>query len=472
MTSQPFINGALDGQIFERASGAPLIQGNRVDILMDAKENYPAWEAAIRSAKSHIFFESYIIFDDEIGNHFTDLLIAQVKNGIRVRLIYDWVGAFGRNSSRFWKRLRSAGVEVRCFNPPQWRSEIGFFTRDHRKMLTVDGRVGFVSGLCLGQKWVGNRERAIEPWRDTGVRIQGPAVSELERAFASVWETTGTPIPKEELEKRAPSGQEGNTALRVIATIPNRAGVYRLDQLIAGIATRTLWLTDAYFVGVSPYLQALKAAVVDGVDVRLLVPGTTDIPVLQAISRMGYKLLLEAGVRIFEWNGSMLHAKTAVVDGKWARIGSTNLNLASWIGNYELDVAIEDPELAKKMEEIYLEDLSHSTEIILSEQYRVNPVRKRRVEADQERTLRGGKASQVGVGAIRLGYVVGSVVKNQKELGPAGIKLMTGIGILLLSMGLLGLLWPLLLTIPLAIIFGWIGTKLLVNAYRTHSNGE
>ena len=126
-----------------------------------------------------------------------------------------------------------------------------------------------------------------------------------------------------------------------------------VDQLFAALARHTLWLTDAYYAGTTPYVQAVRSAAADGVDVRLLVPGTSDIPALRPLSRAGYRPLLEAGVRVFEWNGSMLHAKTAVTDGKWARVGSTNLNLASWLGNRELDVIVEDQPFARRMEEMY-----------------------------------------------------------------------------------------------------------------------
>ena len=155
--------------------------------------------------------------------------------------------------------------------------------------------------------------------------------------------------------------------LRVIASVPHAAGIYRLDQLIAAGARRTLWLTDAYFVGVTPYVQALRAAARDGVDVRLLAPGASDVWLVRSLSRAGYRPLLEAGVRVFEWNGSMLHAKTAVADGRWARVGSTNLNLASWLGNWELDVAVEDERFASAMEAMFLEDLTRATEIVLSD---------------------------------------------------------------------------------------------------------
>jgi cardiolipin synthase len=167
-------------------------------------------------------------------------------------------------------------------------------------------------------------------------------VSYVERAFAEVWAAAGGSIPAEELSDPTTLPRAGDVPLRVVADVPSKARLLRLDQLIASAARRTLWLTDAYFVGFAPYVQALCSAAQDAVDVRLLVPSTSDIMLIAAFSRAGYRPLLEAGVRIFEWNGSMLHAKTAVADGRWARVGSSNLNPASFVSNYEIDVAMED----------------------------------------------------------------------------------------------------------------------------------
>ena len=161
-------------------------------------------------------------------------------------------------------------------------------------------------------------------------------------------------------------GPVGSVALRVIATQPARGSVYRLDQLIASMARRTLWLSDAYFVGITPYVQALVAAARDGVDVRLLVPGSSDIPAVARMSRSGYRPLLKAGIRVFEWNGSMLHAKTAVADGQWARVGSSNLNISSWLGNCEVDIAVEDAGFASLLAAQYELDLQNATEIVLA----------------------------------------------------------------------------------------------------------
>ena len=183
--------------------------------------------------------------------------------------------------------------------------------------------------------------------------IQGPAVADVEAAFAESWATTGSRVPPEELPAPEQIPPAGDVALRVIATMPSTWGVFKLDQLVASVARETLWVTDAYFVGVSAYINALIAASKDGVDVRLLVPGTVDVFGVGAMSRAGYRALLEGGVRIFEWNGVMIHAKTAVADGRWARVGSTNANITSWFGNWELDVAIEDANFGQQMMAMY-----------------------------------------------------------------------------------------------------------------------
>jgi cardiolipin synthase A/B len=382
-----------------------------------------------------------------------------------VRLLYDWLGAFGHASRRFWRTLRDAGVEARCFNPPRFDHPFGWLSRDHRKMIAVDGRVAFISGLCVGQHWIGYPERGIEPWRDTGVEVVGPAVADIERAFAQTWALTGDPLAVDEpLPAREAIAPAGDVTLRVIATVPHTAGLYRLDQLIAAGVRRTLWLTDAYFVGVTPYVQALRAAARDGVDVRLLAPGASDVWLVRSLSRAGYRPLLEAGVRVFEWNGSMLHAKTAVADGRWARIGSTNLNVASWLGNWELDVAVEDEGFASAMEAMFLEDLTRATEIVLKNRARVRPVVKPPPRRRPQEAGSSGSAGRAAAGAIGIGSAIGAAITDHRVLGPAEAKVMAAGGIVLVALALLGLVWPWLVAIPLSVISGWVGLALLVRA--------
>jgi cardiolipin synthase A/B len=457
----------LAEQVFSRTAGAPLERGNNVKILKDAKENYPAWIEAISAARDYVHFESYIIHNDTIGRMFADLFIQKAREGVRVKIIHDWLGAFGKTPRRFWNRLRAAGCEVRCVNPPHIDSPLGWLTRDHRKMISIDGETAFVTGLCVGHMWVGDPDRSIAPWRDTGVVIRGPAVADVDLAFAQMWDAIGTPLPDDELREPETIAPRGDVALRVIASLPNTGGLYRLDQLIAALADSSLWLTDAYFVGATPYVQALRSAAMDGVDVRLLVPGSTDIPVFQSVSRASYYPLLDAGVRVFEWNGPMIHAKTAVADGKWARVGSTNLNLVSWIGNYELDVAVEDEGFATSMEEMYLEDLTNATEIILS-RHRVRAIGRRSRWSLKQRKPVQGSVTRAGAGAIRIGSAVGAAMTNRRVLGPAEAKIMAAVAVLLLCVASVFVLWPRYVGLPVALVVAWFAVSLAIRAYRLY----
>jgi cardiolipin synthase len=454
---------ALVEQGFARASGAPLVPGNDVRLLKDAAQNYPAWLEAIDAARRTIHFESYIIHDDETGQEFARVLMAKARAGVRVRIIYDWLGGVGKASRRFWRDLRTSGAEVRCFNPVGLSSPFTWLTRDHRKMLAVDGQVAFVTGLCVGRAWVGDPARGLEPWRDTGIALRGPAVADLERAFAGMWALTGAPIPGAELPVRESMHPAGTMAVRVIASMPGTAELYRLDQLIAAAARRTLWLTDAYFVGTTPYVQSLRSAARDGVDVRLLVPGASDIWVLRGLSRAGYRPLLEAGVRVYEWDGPMLHAKTAVADGRWARVGSTNLNLQSWIGNWELDVAVEDEGFAGRMEDMYLDDLDRATEVTLTRRARVA-----RTVPPQAAGRRPGSAGRAAAGAVSIGSAVGAAMTGRRVLGPAEARIMGAAGVALLVLALLATIWPRIIAVPLAVIATWLGVTLLLRARTLH----
>jgi cardiolipin synthase len=458
---------AFAAQQLSRAAGAPLVEGNLVSILRDAAENFPAWMDAINSAERLIYFECYIISDDETGRRFAAALAAKARAGVKVRLLYDWVGCWRESGSRYYRGLREAGVEIRCYNPPKLDSPFGWLSRDHRKMLAVDGRVGFVTGLCLSARWEGDPSRGIDPWRDTGVQLEGPALADLENAFAEVWAATGDPIPPGEFTPPASMPVRGGVALRVIPTAPATTAVYRLDLVMSSIARKTLWLTDAYFVGIPPYVQALCQASRDGVDVRLLVPGGSDVPLVSPLSRSGYRPLLEAGVRVFEWNGTMLHAKTAVVDGLWARVGSTNLNLQSWMGNYELDVAVEDTGFAQQMEAIYLEDLTNATEIVLSRHSKVRRIlHPERDGVRRRRRLRDGTSGRAATSAVRWANSVGAALTSRRELGPAESHLMLGAGILLAVVAVVALLWPRVLTIPIAVLAAWVGLASLLRAWR------
>src|SRR5579859_5835871 len=462
----PFHARLLAEQALSRAAGAPLLAGNRVELLIDAAAHFEAWLAAIGNARERVLLENYIIRDDEVGRSFRDALVACAQRGVFVAVIYDWLGCKGQSRDRFWAPLRAAGGQVRAFNPPQFGQPFGWVSRDHRKLLVVDGAQGFLSGVCISEKWLGDPAKGVAPWRDTGVALRGPAVTELELAFAESWASIGTPLSR--FTPRPSEGEAGSVALRVIATQPATAGMYRLDQLIAAMARKTLWLTDAYFVGIAPYVQALAAAARDGVDVRLLVPGSSDLPMVAGMSRSGYRPLLKAGIRVFEWNGSMLHAKTAVADGLWERVGSSNLNIASWLSNREIDVAVEDAGFARQLADQYERDLQGATEIVLT------PRRWRRhadhVQSSQGRTPRtrpmGGSSSRAAAGALRIANTVGAALTDRRVLGDTA----TGpllIGTLVLAvLAAVAIFWPAVIGWPLGIVAAWFALNFGIRAWR------
>ena len=453
----------LGEQAFSRAAGAPLVAGNRLRLLRDATENYPAWLDAIARAERSIFFESYILADDAVGRRFADALSAAARRGVRVRLLQDWLGERGEAGRGFWRGLQAAGVDVRRFNPFRPAAPLALFRRNHRKSIVVDGCVGFVTGLCIAQRWEGNPAKGIPPWRDTGVELEGPAIADLARAFARSWAEAGPALDPGELPRDEDLAPEGETALRIIATEPTTSGIYRLDQLIAATARRSLWITDAYFVGVPSYVQALRAAALDGVDVRFLVPGASDLGLVKRLGVAGYRPLLEAGIRVFEWNGPMLHAKTAVADCRWARVGSTNLNLASWMGNWELDVAVEDVAFGREMERAFEADLENATEIVLGTRRRRGSPRPPRLVGPRRR--REGSAVATA-GAIRLGNTVGAALGGYRVLGPMEATLLLGAGVFLLASAALAIAFPWVVLAPFVVALGWLGSALVLESIR------
>ncbi len=450
---------------FDRITGSKLIAGCDVRLLRDAAENYPAWLEAIEKARNRIFFESYIVHEDRQGELFADALIKKAKEGIDVKLIYDWMGGFGKTSGKFWRRLREGGVEVRCYNPPKLSDPLGILSRDHRKSLIVDGQVAFVSGLCVGQDWVGKPEKNVPPWRDTGVEIRGAAVAVVEHAFSHIWAEMGAPLDSSKLSKPEDFDDAGNISLRVIDSVPSSSYVYRVDQFLAAGTRETMWLTDAYFVGVPSYLQSIKDAAEDGVDVRILVPQSTDIAIIRDTTRTTYRPLLESGVRVFEWQGSMVHAKTAVFDGKFSRVGSTNLNVASWFTNYELDVLIEDENFGGQMQKMFLTDLENSTEIVLDDMLKsTGKSRKKYAKTG------GGSVGQATAGAISAASSIGSAITKRKTLGAAESRLLSLVGGVLLALALVFIFFPRLASLPLILILLLLAFPTLAKAVKNYKN--
>ncbi|HYT83111.1 MAG TPA: phospholipase D-like domain-containing protein [Gemmatimonadales bacterium] len=354
----------------DRASGARPIPGNALRHLPDSAAALEAMLALIAGAGGAVHFENYIIRDDRTGRRFADALAERARAGVRVRVLYDALGSVG-TGRRFWRALRRAGADVRAFRPLWTSGPFEVFSRDHRKLLVVDGREAMLGGLCIGDEWAGDPQRGRQPWRDTMVTVCGPAVAALDLSFARVWARTGTRLPDDEPAPERPSESCGTSVVRVIDGEPGLSRAYRAVQLLAAAVTERLWITDAYLVAPPPLYASLVDAARSGVDVRLLLPGTSDIPVVRTFTRIGYRDLLRAGVRIFEYRGPMLHAKTIVADREWARVGSTNLNLSSLLGNYELDVVADCDSLSEALAAQFRHDQAQSREIVLLERRRL-----------------------------------------------------------------------------------------------------
>ncbi len=447
---------------FSRAAGAPLVGGNSVRLLIDAEANYGAWREAIRSAQRAILFENYIIRPDATGRGFRDELAARAAAGVKVRVLLDWFGSFSTPRS-FWRPLVEAGGIVRYHNPPSFSTEMSWLWRDHRKSLAVDGRVGFVSGVCVSDAWLGDAKRGVEPWRDTGLELRGPAVADIVRAFSEIWALNGPALPALECGAPRDEGPAGDVTLRIVATSPNVTALYRLDLLVASLAERRLWLTDAYFAGTASYVQALRAAARDGVDVRLLVPGGSDLPWLRPLATAGYRPLLEAGVRVFEWNGSMLHAKTAVADDRWARVGSTNLNIVSWLTNFEVDVAVEDEGFARQMAETYERDLGHATEIVLKKRRRVRLP----PENDERSKPARGSLTRATAGALRFTRGVSAAMSGQRVLERGDSIALLIVAAVLLAFTAVAVIFPTVVAWTAASLAALVGCILIFRSVRS-----
>ncbi len=358
----PHAIAALAERSLARAGGTRFIPGNATRLLLDGPRVYPAMLEAIRQAEHWVHLENYIIRDDASGRLFCEALMERAGAGVSVRLLTDWLGSRGLGR-RLTAELASAGVELRRFNPPRFLDLLGNVSRDHRKLLVTDAGTAFIGGLCIGDEWAGEPERGVPPWRDTAIQVVGPAAMALDQAFEQIWTLAGGTIPPGRHAGEFPSA--GDAEVGVVVGEPRRARIQRVVELLAAGAVDRLWITDAYLVAPRSLFQALLDAAHSGVDVRLLLPGASDLPIIRNLSRIGYRALLEAGVRIFEWGGPMLHAKTIVADGVWCRVGSSNLNSSSLVGNYELDILLHDPRLGSQLEAQFRRDMAQSAEVQL-----------------------------------------------------------------------------------------------------------
>ena len=356
--------------------GSPLILGNKITLLQDGAATYAAMFAAIREARDHINLETYIIEDDEIGRQFADLLLEQQGRGVQVNLIYDSFGAF-KAPKAFFERLRQGGIAVLEFNPVNplaTKTPWLINNRDHRKLLVVDGRTAFIGGINISSVYSSGsvaRRATKAPkdavaWRDTHIQIEGPVVGELQKLFMQTWEKQrGKPLA---LKEYLPAlSAQGNDIVRAIGSTPDDPYSLIYLTLISAIgnAEKQVYLTNAYFVPDPQLLKALIDAAARGVDVKLILPSHSDSAVVFHAGRSHYSDLLEGGVKIHERVGPLLHSKTAVIDGVWSTVGSTNLDWRSFLDNDEINAVIIGREFGRKMLDMFAADLAASEAIDL-----------------------------------------------------------------------------------------------------------
>jgi cardiolipin synthase len=344
---------------------SPLLPGNRVEVLIDSNRTYHLMEEAIRSARHHVHMMSYIFRDDEAGRRFRDALAAKAREGVPVRLLVDGVGSHALRWS-FVRPILEAGGKFAHFMPvlplrPHWRPNL----RNHRKILVVDGRIGFAGGLNVGDEYRG-RKKKFAPWRDTHVRMEGAAVLRLQEIFLEDWffATDEDVADPQYFREGQPAGGE---LVQVVASGPDQdhGTIHAVFFTAITQARHRVFITTPYLVPDPAMLMALKSAVWRGVEVRVLVPGKSDLPLVRLAGRSYYRELLEAGVKLYEHRPGILHAKTMVVDGAWSTVGSANMDIRSFRLNFEVNVLVFGETFAREMESIYLDDIARARPVQL-----------------------------------------------------------------------------------------------------------
>ncbi len=363
------------------------VEGNRVTLLHDGAQCFPAMLDAIAHAKHEVLLEMYWFGSDRTGWRFANALMDKAREGVPVAVIYDAVGSIDADEDIF-EAMRAAGVRVIDYNPiAPWRRRfrIGVVNRrNHRKMLMVDRRIGFTGGVNIGDEWADEADGG-EGWRDDMVRIEGLAVASMRTIFLHTWNELAKQDEYETpfVEPPPPSRYSGESEAKVRVLANHFLGERRairstyLDRIRR--AKESVYITNSYFVPDGVIRRALRRAAGRGVDVRVLLPGESDVPAVSYASRRMYGWLLNQGIHMHEWRGNVLHAKTAVIDGEWTTVGTYNLDYRSWRFNLEVTVAIEDPTVGAAMKERFFQDLESAPEVDLRH-FRHRPISERMLE--------------------------------------------------------------------------------------------
>jgi len=368
---------------FERAMGVllgpPIVGSNRFDVLVNGDEIFPSMLAAIWSARSTISFESYIYWSGAVGKAFADALAERARAGVRVHLLLDWIGS-NKIDPQQLALMERAGVEVRRFHEPRWYHLARMNNRTHRKLLIVDGRIGFTGGVGIADEWSGHAQDPSH-WRDTHFRAEGPVVAQMQAVFMDNWvKVTGNVLHGPGYFPAVDAA--GTSRGQVFSSSPEGGSEsMRLMYLLAiTAAARSIDLSSAYFVPDDLTLRTLVAAARRGVRVRIITPGEhMDAETVRRASRAAWGDLLQAGVAIFEYQPTMYHCKVMIVDGLWVSVGSTNFDNRSFSLNDEANLNILDSDFARRQVEIFEQDIARSREITLA-QWQQRPLREKLIE--------------------------------------------------------------------------------------------
>lgn len=357
-------------QTMHALTGAPMSEGNLVTILKNGVEIFPSMLGAIRSATRTINLEFYIYWDGAIGRKFAEVLAERSRAGVEVKVILDAVGS-AQMSQSLIDFLTRNGVDLEWYHPLRWYTIFSLNHRTHRKLLVVDGRIGFSGGVGIADNWLGDAD-SPEHWRDTVARVEGPAVTQMQFAFMDNWiKSRGELLTGLDYFPAIPPA--GAHQAQVLKSSPTEGcSTVKLLYIISIVsAEKSIFISNAYFLPDQDTLRALEGAVRRGVDVRVIVPGEhNDVPIARQASRWHYERLLRRGIKIFEYRPTMMHAKTMVVDSVWATIGSSNFDDRSFRLNDEVNVNIYDHDVAAQMETLFHKDLADCEEVTLRKWFR------------------------------------------------------------------------------------------------------
>lgn len=354
-------------QAIEAITGAPYSQNNRIELLINGDQIFPAMLQAIREAKKTVNLVTFVYWKGTIAPQVADAICERARAGVRCNILLDAIGA-AKIDRELIEKMRECGARVVWFRPPRWYNLSKLDNRTHRKLLVVDGVIGFTGGVGIAEEWTGNAEDPLH-WRDTHVRVVGPAVRGLQGAFCENWlEATGEVLAGKDYlpgDEDWPKFEGAGVKAQVTRSSAGKGdtSVETLFFLALAAARSRIWLTTAYFVPSSGFVQTLISTAKRGVDVRIVVPGPhTNKEVVRQAGRANYEVLLKAGIKIYEYQPTMLHAKTMVVDGIWATIGSTNFDNRSFKLNDETNISVQDRDLAQRLEDQFELDIAVSKE--------------------------------------------------------------------------------------------------------------